>query len=85
MKIRFEDFTIKQCTTNHLDEIVRLQDEVLAGLPSPEFLRANTVEMLEECLRPPHYTFGAWYGKFWQVFRSFITRILTRKISRCLL
>jgi hypothetical protein len=63
MKIRFEDFTIKQCTTNHLDEIVRLQDEVLAGLPSPEFLRANTVEMLEECLRPPHYTVGAWYGE----------------------
>lgn len=62
MKIPFNEFTIKKCTAEDLDEIVKIQTEALAGLPSADILRENTIEMLKECLAPPHYTVGAWYG-----------------------
>jgi hypothetical protein len=61
MKIPFDDFIIRQCNIEQLDEILRIQNETLAELPSVDILRANTVQMLEECLKPPHYTVGAWY------------------------
>lgn len=61
MKIRFEDFIIRQCTPGHLKEVLCLQNETLPDLPSADILRENTPEMLEECLNPPHHTVGAWY------------------------
>jgi RimJ/RimL family protein N-acetyltransferase len=45
-----------------LNDILLLQKETIASLPSPEILRENTAEMLSECLAPPHYTVGAWYN-----------------------
>ena len=66
------------------DEIVRLQDEVLAGLPSLSFC----VPILSRCWKNASgrriIRLGPGTGDFAGV-STFITRILTRKISRCLL
>ena len=61
MKVQFDDFTIEQCVPGHLDAILEIQNEALAELPSVDVLRENTLQMLEECLKPPHFTIGAWY------------------------
>lgn len=61
MKIQFDNFIIKQCTTSDLNEILVIQNETLVDLSSVDILRENTLQMLEECLCPPHLTLGAWY------------------------
>jgi len=61
MKIQFEDFVIERCTPKDLKEILEIQNETLSDLPSADILRENTLQMLEECLNPPHLTIGAWY------------------------
>lgn len=61
MKTPLNNFVFEQCTSKYLDEIIRIQSETLANLPSSDILRENTPEMLEECLCPPHFTIGAWY------------------------
>jgi len=60
MKINFEDFKIERCTISNLNEILLIQEEVLAEL-SECILRENTVDMLRECLGLPHITLGAWH------------------------
>lgn len=62
MKIRFDDFSVKQLTPEHLQDILCIQNETLPDLPSADILRENSPDMLEECLNPPNFTVGAWYG-----------------------
>lgn len=61
MKISFANFIVKQCNTSHMEEILDIQREAFADLPSTNILRENTPQMIEECLKPPHLTVGAWY------------------------
>lgn len=61
MKIPFEKFTIKECGIEHLDEILKMQEEAILTLPSADILRKNTPEMIESCLLKPHITIGAFY------------------------
>ncbi len=61
MKIARESFEFRPLSEEHLDDILRIQDETIAALPSEDVLRHNTVEMLSECLHAPHITVGAWY------------------------
>lgn len=62
MKINITDFEFKQCTIEDLDRIIEIQDNAFAHLNSPDLLRKNTIEMLDECLQTPNYTIGAWYN-----------------------
>lgn len=61
MKVSITDFEFKPCTLADLDRVLELQDDAVAHLAAPHLLRKNTVEMLAECLQPPHVTLGAWY------------------------
>ena len=61
MKIRFEHFTVRECTPENISEILQIQEETFETLSSPDLLRKNTPEMLSECLKYPHQTIGAWY------------------------
>ena len=61
MKHPIHEFEFKLCTLADLDRILEMQEDALAHLASPNLLRKNTVEMLAECLQPPHVTIGAWY------------------------
>ncbi len=61
MKIQFDKFTIKQCSIDYLEEILRMQEEAILTLPSADLLRKNTPEMLRSCLLKPHFTIGAFY------------------------
>ena len=61
MKIRFENFTVRECTPENISEILQIQEETFETLSSPDLLRKNTPEMLSECLKYPHQTIGAWY------------------------
>ena len=55
-------FTFRECEPSALEDILAMQERTLAGLSSPDILRRNTREMLEECLHAPHVTLGAWDG-----------------------
>ena len=61
MKIHLEDFSIRECSPDNIEEILQIQDETFESLPSLDFLRKNTPEMLLECLSQPHHTIGAWH------------------------
>lgn len=61
MEISFEKFTIKKCSVDCLDEILKMQEEAMLTLPSADILRKNTPDMLKSCLNEPHITIGAFY------------------------
>lgn len=62
MKLNFEDFTIKTCDINSLDDILTLQAKVFETLPDKDTLRYNSEDMLRECLIEPNITIGAYYN-----------------------
>lgn len=51
---------ILPCGPEQLSRILALEQEALARMERPDLLRRNTVEMWQECLRPPHLCLGAW-------------------------
>lgn len=61
MKIKIADFEFKKCELCDLNEIMQIQKEAFEILPDLSLLRKNTIEMIRECLLPPHVTLGAWY------------------------
>jgi len=68
MKIPLEEFSIKKCLPIHLDEILEIQNKALSRLPAMDILRKNTVQMLSDCLNPPHITLGAWHDNILTAF-----------------
>jgi len=56
------DFELKRCGEDAINDVLRIQEEAFEALDRPELLRRNTREMLESCLREPHYTIGAYCG-----------------------
>lgn len=61
-KIDIHEFVFEECSDKHLHKILKLQEETLNNLPSNDILRENSIEMLGECLKPPHVTLGAWHN-----------------------
>ena len=62
MKIQFENFTVRECLPESIEEILQIQEETFQTLSCPDFLRKNIPEMLLECLNRPNHTIGAWYN-----------------------
>lgn len=60
-KIPADNFDIKQLGSQHLPEVLQLQERIFASLQDKSTLRRNTPEMFAACLCRPHYTLGAWY------------------------
>lgn len=56
-------FPITPLNPSHLEQVLRLQQQVLDSLPDPNLLRRNTDEMILSCLSCPHYSLGAWKGE----------------------
>jgi len=62
MKYPKEAFCIRPCTGAHLTDILAMQEEAIAALPSPHLLNRNTPALFSTCLQPPNVTLGAFYG-----------------------
>lgn len=62
MKISDSEFVFEKCSVEDLDEILQIQKETLETLENSEILRANTNEMLAECLVSPNVTVCARYN-----------------------
>ena len=56
-------FDIRPCTGADLAAVEALQEEVLAGLPSPELLLRNSHAVLARSLCPPNLMLGAFCGE----------------------
>ena len=64
LKIPVKEFVFSQCDISHIDEILKIQDEVFEELgDESNILRKNSKEMLLNCLSKPHYTLGAFYNQ----------------------
>ena len=63
MKIDLSQLTFRACNDENIDEILDLQDRVIASLPDKSLLRKNTVEMFGECVTAPNYSVGVWHEK----------------------
>lgn len=57
------EFTFKRCGTEHLGDLLAIQEEAFALLEDDRLLRRNTEEMLASCLREPHITVGVFDGE----------------------
>ena len=58
MKIDLDKLSFYECGKNDLEDILRLQEEVIASLMDKNLLRRNTEQMFIECLQNPNYTVG---------------------------
>lgn len=58
-KAQSRGYRIEKLDAEHLPALLELQSEVIATLTRAEWLRDNTPEMFEECLRE-HHVLGAW-------------------------
>lgn len=63
MKIDLSQLTFRACNDENIDEILDLQDRVIASLPDKSLLRKNTEEMFGECVTAPNYSVGVWHEK----------------------
>ena len=54
---------IRPCGIEHLDAVLAIEQEAIAGLNRPDLLRRNTLDMWQCCLQPPHICLGAWAGE----------------------
>ena len=61
MKIDLKQLNFRECNEQNIDEILHLQDRVIASLPDKSLLRKNTVEMFCECVKSPNYSVGVWH------------------------
>jgi hypothetical protein len=62
MKIPISEFSFIQLFEPSLKNIIEIQEETFALLADSSILRRNNVEMLKNCLKPPHYSIGAYYN-----------------------
>ena len=62
MKIDLAKFDYTQCSLDNVDEILALQEEVIASLDDPAILRRNTKQMFCDCVQSPNFTVGVRYG-----------------------
>ena len=62
MKINLSEFEFVTCTADNIDEILTLQEEVIASLDDPAILRRNTKQMFCDCVTAPNFTVGVRYG-----------------------
>lgn len=54
-------YQFQQLSSQHLTDVLLLEQTVIQHLPSPDLLRRNTPEMWLRCLQPPHTSIGAFY------------------------
>lgn len=57
-----EKFTFRPCGPEDLDTILAIQEEAFSLLEDNQWLRRNSREMLDSCLRAPHVTIGVYCG-----------------------
>lgn len=62
MSVNYSKFLIKPCTEEDLSKILDIQEQTFKQLGETDILRRNTPEMLQECLKFPHVTLGAWHN-----------------------
>lgn len=62
MKKDSANFLIKPCVEEDLKRILDIQEQTFKQLGESDILRRNTPEMLQECLKSPNVTLGAWYN-----------------------
>jgi GNAT superfamily N-acetyltransferase len=58
-----QNFVIRNCGLEQLDEIIDMERETIEILPQPDMLRRNSLEMWRCCLQPPHRCIGVWVGE----------------------
>lgn len=61
MSLKNIEFQFKKCTEEDIERICELQEIAFLHLDNTDLLRRNSREMLENCLREPHYTIGAFH------------------------
>ncbi|MBE6760393.1 MAG: GNAT family N-acetyltransferase [Ruminococcaceae bacterium] len=57
-----DKFTFRTCGPEELDTILTIQEEAFALLEDNQWLRRNSRETLDSCLRAPHVTIGVYCG-----------------------
>ena len=57
-----DKFTFRPCGPVELETILSIQEEAFALLEDDRWLRRNSREMLDSCLREPHVTIGVYCG-----------------------
>ncbi len=62
MKYSADAFVVRPCTAVQLNDILRMQEEIIAALPAPHLLNCNTPALFSACLLAPNVTLGAFYG-----------------------
>ena len=62
MRIDSAEFLIRPCVEEDLKRILDIQEQTFKQIGESDILRRNTPEMLQECLKSPHVTLGAWHG-----------------------
>ena len=58
-----ERFTFRLIGPEYIDTLCDIQDEAFALLEDDQWLRRNSREMLDSCLRDPHRTIGVFDGE----------------------
>lgn len=56
-------FTYRNLAGGDLDDLLRLESDVIQALSDHTILRCNTISMWKTCLQQPHYTVGAYIGE----------------------
>lgn len=57
-KIPYNDFRIRRCSLDDIDNILALQDDVFRNLVNKEWLRKNNKETFIKCIDDPNITLG---------------------------
>lgn len=63
MKSRFDQYILKKCTVQDINQIYELQKIIIDGLDNKEILRENEKEMFEHCVQDPNLTVGVYDKK----------------------
>ncbi|MBQ6654973.1 MAG: GNAT family N-acetyltransferase [Erysipelotrichaceae bacterium] len=56
-------FRFRKCRRDELDKILKLQEDCFSALDNPQWLRRNTVETFQLCLKRPNYCLGCFDGE----------------------
>ncbi len=63
LKYSDSEFEFKECSIKDIDAICEIQEKAFENLQNSNLLRRNSREMLERCLKKPHYTLGAFHNE----------------------
>lgn len=60
MKSKYNEYTLRRCTVQDVDQIYELQTIIINGLDNKEILRQNAKDMFEHCVQEPNLTIGVY-------------------------